>query len=261
MIVNGGKAKGKQLINSLVRGMVILETIYKNGSIGVTEMSKILNVNKSSAHRLIHTLENMGYVEQEAATARFKLGLRFLKYGEKVLDDMTIREIARPFLKELTIATKESSHLGVLFQNQVLFVDRENSKELVSVRTNPGMSEPLHCSAMGKALLSSLPNEEQNKILGEIDFNIYTNKTISDIGVMKNELMKTRQQGYAFDDEELYPGVRCLASPIMDYSGKVIAAIGISGPVIRIKIENLQDYVISVVGIAKAVSDKFGYSG
>lgn len=251
--------KNKQLINSLSRGLIILEKILDEGPVGITEMGKYLGINKSSAYRLLSTLESRGYVEQDPVTSRYKLGMIFLRFSEKILDNLTIRDVAKPFLKEIVNRTKETAHLSVLFQSQAVFIDQEKSPEIVSVSTKIGMSEPLHCSALGKALVSFLPAIEQERILNTLGLEAYTPKTITSLDALRHELRKISEKGYAIDDEEINTGVRCIASPIFNHRGEVVASVGISGPISRVRIDNLNEYVNVVIEIAGRISQKLGY--
>lgn len=253
-------ANNKQLINSLTRGLIILEHILEKGSVGVIEMGKILGVNKSSAYRLLSTLEDRGFIEQDKTTLKYRLGLKLLKFGEGVMNNLEIRKIASPYLKELARKTRESSHLCILFQMQALFVDNENGMEIITANIDIGTCEPLYCSAVGKALLSFLPENQWEEILNTIPITAYTPKTITSVEALKIELKKTVERGYALDDEELSAGMRCVAAPILNYSGEVIASIGISGPITRIRLDNLDFYIGSVVNAAKEISRKMGYT-
>lgn len=253
--------KGKQLINALTRGLIILETILEKDSIGITEMSKILEVNKSSAYRLISTLEERGYVMQEPSTSKYRLGPKLIIFGDKALKNLKIREVARPYLKKLTEATSETSHLCILSQNQALFIDQELSSERIGVNTYIGMSEPIYCSAVGKALVSFLDEDRRKEIISLLSFEPFTPKTITDPVVLEHELGKTRERGYAFDDEELSVGLRCIAAPIFNHNDKPIASIGISGPVTRIQLDKLAKYIDAVMAAAKGISERIGFNG
>ncbi len=253
------KPSGKQIIHSLNRGLIILETILQKGSVSITEMGKILDINKSSAYRLINTLEERGYVEQDKNTSKYRMGMGMVKFGIKTIEDLQIREVAQPYLKELTETTNESSHLCILFQSQALIIEQEISKEKITVKTHIGMSEPLHCSAVGKAILSWIPELRQQELLDDIELKAYTSKTITDPQLLKRELRRTFNRGFAIDDEEFSVGLRCIAAPVFNHIGEVIASIGISGPINRIRTDNLQHYTDAVVLTASKVSKKLGY--
>lgn len=252
------KGKNRQLVNSLNRGLIILEKMMDEESIGITEMGKYLNINKSSAYRLLSTLEDRGYVEQNPVTSKYKLGFTFTLFAEKVQDNLEIRKIAKPFLKELIDRTKECAHLCILFQSMALLIDQEKSPEIFSVNTRIGISEPVYCSSVGKALLGFLPEDEQERLINDLELKPYTVKTITNIETLRYELKKILEKGYAIDDEEIYPGVRCIAAPILNHKGKVLASVGISGPISRIRIENMDEYIKVITDVAKRISQKLG---
>ncbi len=248
----------KQLINSLTRGLIVLEKIMENGTLGITETGKLLGVNKSSAYRILSTLEARGYVTQDPVTLKYELGVIFIKYAEKVLGDLKIREISKPFLRELVSRTKETAHLCILSRNQAFFIEHEESSELISVNTKIGMSEDVHCSAVGKVLAANLPEAEREKLINSLELKPYTQRTITSPELLRYEYKKVLENGYAVDDEEVNSGVRCVAAPIMNHKREVIASIGISGTVFRVRSENLSEYINVVVDVARRISQKLG---
>lgn len=254
-----GSNPDNNLINSLNRGLTILDILLNKGPIGATEMGKYLNINKSSAYRLFATLEKWGFVEQDMVTLKYKLGLSFLKYNEKVLDGLDVREISRPYLKEIVERTRETAHLSVLHSTRVMIIDQEKGTEVVSVTTSIGDSEPLHCSAIGKAILAFLPQNKQEEIINNMEFKAYTHKTITGLEMFSLEIKKVLSNGYAIDDEELNPGVRCIAAPILNHKGKAVASIGVSGPISRIRMDNLKQYIDIVTSSAGSISNRLGY--
>jgi DNA-binding IclR family transcriptional regulator len=250
----------KQLINSLTRGLIMLEAILEKGTIGITEASTYLGVNKSSAYRILSTLEAKGYVKQDPVTLKYKLDIIYIKYAESVLEDLKIRDIAKPYLVELCNKTRETAHLCTLFQNKALFIEQEKSSEIISVNTHIGLSEDVHCSAVGKVLVAFLPDDKRDNIISSMVMKPYTRRTITNPDALRFELKKVLENGFAIDDEEMSSGVRCIAAPIMNHKGEVIAAIGISGTVYRIRVDNLQEYISTVVEVASKISQSLGYS-
>jgi len=251
----------EQLIGSLTKGLIILETLLECDRAGVTEFSKILEVNKSSAYRLLRTLEERGFVEQEPATGKYKLGMKMAQFSMKALDSMELRDIALPFLKKLTDATKESSSLCILSNNQGIVIEKQNSEEKISANLYVGIAEPLHCTALGKVLLGSLPEREQKKMLGAAPLIAYTPKTITNIDQLLIEYRRIAENGFAIDDEEYSLGMRCLAAPVYNQKKEVIAAMGLSGPITRIRTEILEEYSTLVKETANALSFQLGYTG
>ncbi|MCX7854911.1 MAG: IclR family transcriptional regulator, partial [Anaerolineae bacterium] len=133
------------------------------------------------------------------------------------------------------------------------------SPEVVSVNTEIGQREPLHCTAVGKALVAFLPDAEREAVLRRLDFRRYTSQTITDLDLFRAHCQQIRAQGYAVDDEELYPGVRCIAAPIRGYDGSVLASLGISGPATRLQSETIPRLGRVVMKYAQEVSRRLGY--
>ena len=164
----------------------------------------------------------------------------------------------RPFLEELTRKTGESSHIAIYSNGRSLLIDKEDSSEVIFVNMDVGRSEPLNCTALGKALLLQMNRKKTGDLLaGKMER--YTKNTITGIKEFLNELEKVRQKGYAFDNEEYRGGVRCAASPIYDNKGKIVAAIGVSGPVSRISSGKLEGFGLMVKSAAGRLSAKLGY--
>jgi len=246
------------MIQSLERGILILEILESQKACGVTEIAKKLDINKSSAFRLLQTLEAKNLVEKDEQN-KYKLGTRFLQFANHVLEGMELTKIAKPYLDELVRLTQETAHLCILSNGKALFIDQKRSSEIVSVNTRTGGQEPLHCSAVGKVLLAFLKPDKLEEMLDSIEFTQYTPRTITSRPVLIAQLEKIRELGYAVDDEEINVGVRCIAAPIRDYTDSVIASIGVSGPASRVQFDSIDEYANSVKLVADKISIKMGH--
>jgi len=253
------ETKKKQLIGSLTKGLIILETMMEKKNIGVTELGTILGVNKSSAYRLLSTLEERGFVEQDSDTGKYRLGIKLARLEAIVLDSSKIREISYSYLKELTSRTRETSSLSVLSENQGIIIEKMNSEEKISANPYIGMVEPLYCTALGKAILSNYPEEKQREILESLNIVAYTPKTMTQIPHIIDDLKRTSASGVAIDDEEYSLGMRCIAAAVYDHRGDTIAAIGISGPISRMRTEIIDKYIAIVKEVAAEFSSQLGY--
>ncbi|MBQ3868097.1 MAG: IclR family transcriptional regulator [Clostridia bacterium] len=251
--------KQVQTINSLARGLAIIDLIHEHGRLGVTELGKLLGVNKSSAYRLLKTLEEHGYVEQVAENGKYSLGLKLCKFRERVLDSYDIRAVAHPYLEELTRLTGEASGLSVRKGDEVYLIDCLSAPHHLGVNLQVGDREELHCTAHGKAMLSALPEEEQRRLLEGAELTAHTVNTVTDTGRLLAVAKADNARRYAVDDEETTLGMRCVAANIYDFSGKVVASIGISGPVDRVAEEKIPEYAEIIIKIADTVSRRLGY--
>ncbi len=251
--------KQVQTINSLTRGLMILDLIHEHGQIGVTELGKYLGVNKSSAYRLLKTLEENGYVEQVAEGGKYTLGLKLLKFRERILDSYEIRTIAHPFLEELTRVTGEAAGLSVRKGDEFFLIDCCSSPQYLGVILQVGDREEFFCTAHGKAMFAELPLEEQSRLISEAKLEKHTSNTICDAEELIAEARRNKARGYSVDDEETTLGMRCVAAAVYDFSGSVVAAIGISGPVDRVTKEKLGQYAETVSDMAKKISRRLGF--
>ena len=242
------------MVQSLDRGIRILEILEWKKSAGVTELAIDLGINKSTAYRLLYTLRNKNLIEQNEDTDKYCLCAGILRLGNSMLKNTTAISQARPYLEELSKITKESAHLSVFTNMRVVVVDQVMSLEAIKVTASIGREEYIHCSSLGKATLAYQPEDVQENILNNITLEKITDKTITDKQELIDQLFVISTQGYAIDDEEMAPGVRCIAAPIIDNRGVVKYCVGISGPTNRMKTELLQDYAAKVKSTAEKIA-------
>ena len=241
-------------IQALAKGLKILKLLeHARNGMGTTEVANQMSIDKSSASRLLHTLANYGFVEQDEVTARYALGPQLLSLGQHLLNRITLRDQARPYLHELVDKTGECAHLAILAQGQALYIDQVESTAALRVESEIGTLSPLHCTALGKVMLAfgscRLPEE----------LNPFTHRTVTDRATMEAQLVQTGRRGYAIDDEEYNYGVRCVAAPVYDHRGALVGAIGISGPGARVTLERVDEFGSVVKDTSDALSIRLGY--
>jgi DNA-binding IclR family transcriptional regulator len=225
----------KQFIQSLDRGLQILESICEQDRpVRLGQMAELLGVEKSSAYRLVSTLAERGYVCQDPSTGGYVPHEKLFDLAGRTGSRRRIQEYARKHLRRLAQETGETAHIGVRRMDKVVFIDHEFSRQPVAVICQYGDAEPLHCTALGKSLLAGLTEPELRLILGPEPLKKFTIRTITQYAHLVRQCRQAETSLLSEDNEEYRPGVRCLASPIFDIRGQVIAAIGISGPVERI---------------------------
>lgn len=241
-------------IQTLARGLVVLERLADapNG-LGITELAEEFGVDKGNMSRLLKTLASYGFAEKDEDSRKYILGPQIVRLSRIVLTRMPLRETAKPYLKELVVATGECAHLAIAAQGQALYIDQEESPSSLRVTTGVGTLAPLYCTALGKVLLSfahaPLPD----------NLPAYTVRTITDPALLQHHLEQVRNQGYAVDDEEYEIGVRCIAVPVFDYRDKCVAAVGISGPTSRLTLEMLPRASQVVQDIGKSLSLRLSF--
>lgn len=247
-------------IKVLDKSLSILETLLQHNSpMSMTEISEKLGLYPSTIHRILDTLRHWGYVEQEPHNQKYQLGMKLIELGMTKLHQMDLAREVTPYLKELVRQCNETVHLGVLEEGDVLYLAKEESSQTIRMVSYVGRRAPIHCTALGKVLLAYLSEEKRKDILDKKGLPSLTEKTITNKKELEKEFCKIREQGFALDRGEFEKGVRCLAAPIRDYQGKVIAAISISGPAFRIDVNTRNNQKEALIEISKKISKRLGY--
>ncbi len=249
-------------VKSVRRALQIIEIVStKKDGLGVTEIAKQMDINKSSVYRILTTLAQYGYIEQHPETERYKLGYKFLELSSKLLDSIDLRQEAKPYLRELEKETNEVIHLVVYDQGEVIYIEKLEGTETLRMHSKVGKRAPMHCTAVGKAILAHLPPAVAAEIIDRKGLPKHTDWTITDREAFFRELETVRQNGYALDLEENEYGIRCVAVPIFDYTGGVVAAISVSGPTIRMTDDRITLLTVRMRQIGKELSARLGYRG
>jgi len=230
--------------------------LRQGSAMTMTEISEKLGLYPSTTHRILDTLRHWGYVEQEPNNQRYQLGLKVIELGMAKLQQMDLAREATPYLKELVNQCNETVHLGVLEEGEVLYLAKEESSQTIRMCSYVGKRAPLHCTALGKILLAYMPEEERKKILEDRELPRLTEKTITDKEELKEELNKVKKQGFALDRGENEKDVRCIAAPIRNYQGKIIAAVSISGPAYRVDIDKQNYLKEALIEMSKKISKR-----
>ena len=240
-------------IQSLARGLQILDKVIESGrSVGITEIAAELGIDKSSASRLVRTLVNYRYLLPEPGTRRYVSGTRLLHIGWQMMNRSAICEKARPLLQWLVETTGECAHTAVYAEGKALVIDDVEAQNTLRVSGRTGRMIPLHCTAVGKGLIAfgdfPLPDV----------LSSHTARTITDLSQLRDHLAACRDQGFALDDEEYDEGIRCVAAPVYNAMGQVMAAIGVSGPAVRMTDERIHHHAECVKQAARELSVRLG---
>jgi len=226
-------------VNAVHRGLQILEMLAEQRKAWSTsEISRRLKIPKSTASYLLHTLETRGYLHREA-NGHYRLSMKLLALGSQAQHGVEVREVALPILRRLVAETGITGHLAVLEGNVAIYIERVPAPGFIQMDTWVGRQMPLHSTSSGKALLAFFPENQLEPLLSSALLPRFTPKTIISLPRLKQELKKIREAGFAVDDEENTPGVRCIAAPIFDRFGREAAAISLTGPVQQIPPEQL----------------------
>ncbi|MFQ5945827.1 MAG: IclR family transcriptional regulator, partial [Anaerolineae bacterium] len=223
------------------RALDILDALVaSNGGLSLTDLSRRVDLHKSTAHRLLQSLIGRGLASQDQETRRYRAGLRIFELANQVVDGMELRAQARPHLRQLSRRTNETVHLAVLDRGDVVYIDKEETQQTIRMYSAVGKRGPAHCTGVGKVLLAHLPEDQLDRIVAEKRLPRFTPHTITDASTLKVHLHRVREQGYAVDNTEHEPEIRCVASPIRDHRGAVIAAISLTVPAFRKSREEIE---------------------
>ncbi|MDI6870439.1 MAG: IclR family transcriptional regulator [Bacillota bacterium] len=250
-------------VQAVDRTLAILETLAAHKKpMPLSVLAREVGLNVSTVHRLLHTLMGRGFVQQEAESGRYKLGLKIFELGTAALSALDVRQAGRPYLEEIVRTCNETANLVVLDQEEAVYVDQVESSRQVKMIAKIGGRAPLYCTGAGKAILASLPPAERERILDRITLQRRTARTIVNLEDLRRELAEVLRRGYSLDLEEMEDGVRCVAAPVWNSFGRVVAAISVSGPSSRLNDEYLEAKLIPTVrSAALQLSRRLGFAG
>jgi IclR family transcriptional regulator, KDG regulon repressor len=252
-------ARTRTRLSSVANAMRLIK-VFSDAQyeIGISDLAKQLGLAKSTVHRLAATLIGEGMLEQNEQDGKYRLGLRLFELGAMVRRKMDVTDEAKSYLKSLAEKTGETLHLAVLDHRAVLYINIIESQRAIRMGYKIGTRAPLHCTAVGKALMAFQPQDVIEAVIAH-GLPARTSHTITDAQAFRRELATVRARGYALEDEEIEAGLRSIAAAVRNYSGNVVAAIGIAGPAHRVTRKVLFSYASELVQAADAVSQRLGY--
>jgi len=248
-----------QDVPALVKAFRILEFLRVNGKASFTEIYSQLLIPKSTAHQLLASLKSYGYVRQTAENSKYSLGFRLFELGMQTVSHLDIRAEALPFLQELMRKTKQTSHLGVLDDIDGVYLAKVESTQPIRVYSWEGKRLPLHSTAMGKVLLAWQDEEKLEDLFERIKLARFTEKTITNVQDLRKHLRLVKNQGWALDDQENEPNIRCIGAPVRSVKGEVVAAVSISGLASVIDGEQMVELRDEVIEITQQLSVQLGF--
>jgi IclR family transcriptional regulator, KDG regulon repressor len=250
----------KNLLSSLDHALVILETIgHGRSSMGLSEIVRKTEYAKTTVHRVLLTLVRRGFVRKEYQTGRYQLTLKLFEIGSTAVSQLGIKDVAKPHLEAVRKLSGETAHLAVMDEDGVFYIDKIESTQSIRMYSYVGSRAPIHCTAVGKVLLAYQSEERIENFLSP-ELKPYTQNTILSKDKLREELRKIRKQGYALDNEELEIGLFCIASPVRNHLGEVIAAVSISGPKVRLGKPRVRELIPVMVRTGSEISVALGYS-
>lgn len=246
-------------LSSVTSALLVMKAFSaEEAEIGISSLAKRLGLAKSTVHRLAVTLASEGFLEQNPDTGRYRLGLSLFTLGALARRRMDVSNVSRPLLGVLRDKFQEATTLAILSHTSIMFLHNLESGQAIGIRAHIGDLKPAHCTAEGRVLLAFSPPTVVADVLKE-SLSPRTAKTIADVAGFQRALDEVRVAGFAIDDEESEEGMRCIAAPVRDISGKVVAAIGLAGPTQRLTKKDLRAIAPEVVATADAISARLGW--
>jgi len=252
----------KYAVNSVLRAAQILQSFsLEKPQYSHAEISKKLGLNKTAVTRLLFSLEKAGLLEKDLESGKYGLTVKLYQIGSVYINLTGIPQAARPHLSQLASRCNESSHLCILDQFEVLFIDKVECSQPIRMMSYVGRKLPAYSTGTGKVLLAHLSDEDLATFFHQVKLRPLTSSTITQRAALRRELEKIQEQGYAMDNGENEAEVRSVAAPIRDQEGSVVAAISVAGPVYRMTEELINETCIpAVVHAAKMISQRLGYT-
>lgn len=253
--------ENKPFVPTIERTFRVLEALaaHPHGC-GISDLSHALGIAKSTTFNILTTLTELGYIYRTDADNKFHLSLKLFSLGSTVVERLDLRRVSASILQELVDVTGETANLGTIQGDEAVYIECLSGPHLVTVNTFPGKRLPLHSTALGKALLAWLPQEQARAILLTSDRQDPSSGIAAKVERLLAEFAEVRRLRYAVDNEEDAPGMRCVGAPIFDYTGQVVAAISLTAPTQRMPLEQIPETAVLVVESAQRISRRLGYA-
>lgn len=247
-------------VPNLDRALAILEFLATQPKgCGISQIARDLGFPKNSVFRIVATLHARGYLHRQPREKTYLLSRKLLSLGYAAIDEHNLVEKSLDVLRRLRDETQETALIGVLVDNEGVVVEQVPSAHVLKFLIRVGHHFPLHTAAPGKAMLAFLPEEERRAITARMPFTRFNERTITDPARFEEELAEVRAKGYAVDRAEEIEGLHCVAAPVFDHRGRMLASIWVTGPSYRLRLEDSPQVAVHVMQCAEAISRRFGY--
>lgn len=243
-------------INSIVKVFRILELLVTKNEFQLAELCQLLKLPKTTIHRMLLTLESLGYVQQNPKSLGYMVSIKLFELGGKVVQNLNLIQIAKPLMIELHEKTGETINLGILDGSDVVCVDKVDSEQYLTIDQPIGARAKAYHAAMGKAILAYLSEEERARLFSKCVFSSATPKSLKTVSAIEKDLQSVRERGYSVDNEEYSMGVRCVGAPIFDHNLKVLAGLSVAGPALRITEKDIESLAKLVTETAASISNR-----
>jgi DNA-binding IclR family transcriptional regulator len=248
-------------VQSIARAFAILEEVARaREGIRLAELSRRVGLHNSTTFHIVQTMVSLGYIRQMPNDKSYRIGRPLFMLAASALDEREMTSLAAPVLEDLSRRSGESSHFAVGAGDEVVVLARTTGPGPFQYVDRPGVSRPAYATALGKVILAALRPEQLEDYLARVPLRPFTAKTVVDADKLRRVIDDVRATGVAFDDGEFNAEVRCVAVAVRDFSGRVVGAIGVSGPIWRITLEWLQGRTQFVQAAATRLSAEFGFA-
>lgn len=254
-----GTAEKADSVAAVGKVFTILAALGDRREIGISELSQQLGMSKTTVHRFLQTLKTLGYVAQEGETDRYRLTIRLFELGSKALESVDLVREADLEMRRIGQLTREAVHLGAFDEDAIIYIHKIDAEYGLRMQSRIGRRNPLYSTAIGKVLLAWMSPDDARAVLAGIEFRKSTAKTLSSADAVMSILPHVRQQGYGEDNEEQEDGLMCLAVPVFDRFGRVIAGLSISFPTMRCGADTKAHYIALLKGAGRALSERLGH--
>lgn len=255
--INKLRNNEKKTIQSVDRSFEIIRCFNNNEELGVTEISRMVGIHKSTAFGLISTLVANSILEKNENTGKYRLGLELFRLGTKV--NLSLKKLVLPYLEELASMFKETCNFVILRGTSVMYLEKVEGSHSMRISTLVGGEKPIHCTAVGKAIVAFLNEKDLENMIKILVLKKYTDNTITSKSAFRKSLGEIKVKGYAEDLEELENGLHCIAAPIFNQYKIPFGAISISGPVSRMTAEVCNEMGTILIKMTKEISREIGY--
>ena len=259
MDISASNSDKADTVAAVEKAFAILDCLGNKRDMSVTEMAQQLALSKSSVHRLLQTLKVLGFVAQDGESDRYRATLKLFELGGKVLENTDLVREADEEMRQLGALTRETIHLGALDEDAIIYIHKIESDFGLRMQSRIGKRKPLHSTAIGKVLLAHMAAGTAQALLESQPLKVFTPKTLTSADAVLGILPRVRELGYAQDDEEAEPGLRCIAVPVYDRFGQVIAGLSVSFPTMRCGADTQHYYVGLLQKAATRISQKLGW--
>lgn len=244
-------------VQSIARAFSIMEAISENkNSISITDLSKVVNLHKSTVHRILNTLIQQGYVKKNPKNNYYELSFKLLELSASVIAQNDLKSILHPYLEQLSDISGEVVHLVVQDGTDIIYIDKVESTHTLRMHSYIGRRSPMYCTAVGKAILANQSNHQIMSYWQNIQPVKFTEHTIVDLETFFDEITTIRIHGFSYDNEEQEPGIKCIAISLLDYNGETVGALSISAPISRMTEDKIKLLQPELLKIKDAVSKK-----